>query len=110
MVSLDVDVAEKFTDPLLSACEMTTKTNRMLYDDQDSYILRKPAKPTIPLRLEGELVYLDRWVIIPRKLTDQPFFLSGKQHRLRKPGYRKAAGGDVYRAARRFHHCRHSAQ
>ena len=73
-ITVDVDVADKLTKPLLSVFDMICKKkNRVVYDDEESYILHKPSNTKIPLRQENRLFYLDLWVRVPKKLSDHPF-------------------------------------
>ena len=72
-MSIDFDVGQQLTRPLLSVYEMLTKKNRVVYDEEDSYILHKPTGKKIPLRLDNKLFYLDMCVQVPRSLASHPF-------------------------------------
>ena len=72
-MNIDFDVGDKLTRPLLSVFEMITKKNRVVYDEDESYILHKPTNREIPLKLDNKLFYLDVWVKVPRALSRHPF-------------------------------------
>ena len=60
-VSLEFDVA-KISRPLASAAELMAKNNRIVLDNDESYIESKENGSWVPLRREGNLFFLDMWV------------------------------------------------
>ena len=71
-VTLDFDVA-KISRPLASAAELMEKNNRIVLDNDESYIESKVNGEWMPLRREGNIFFLDLWVQVPEKLVNSPF-------------------------------------
>ena len=72
--TVDFDVGDRLTRPLMPIYEMLTKRNRVVYDlGEGSYIMHKPSGKNLPLRLESMLFYLDMWAKVPRALSKHPF-------------------------------------
>ena len=71
-VSLEFDVA-KISRPLASAAELMAKNNRIVLDNDESYIESKENGSWVPLRREGNLFFLDMWVQVPERLCSSPF-------------------------------------
>ena len=65
--------------PIASIVELLSKNNRAVVDQDESYIEHKHSGAWIPLRSEGNLVYLDMWCQIPTKLANHPFVRQAKQ-------------------------------
>ena len=59
----------KVSRPLASAGEMVRKNNRVVLDEHDSYIQNKKTGYKTPLRVVGNLFYLDIWVNVPQALA-----------------------------------------
>ena len=66
---MDVEVA-KVTRPLASAGEIVRKNNRVVLDLPESYIQNKKTGYKTPLRIDGNLFYLDVWIKVPEPLAD----------------------------------------
>ena len=72
-LSFDFDVA-KIARPLASAAEIIEKGSLIVMDEGDnSYIENKATGSWIPLRKEGNLYFIDRWVQVPEPLAKSPF-------------------------------------
>ena len=71
-ITLDFDVA-KISRPLASAAEIMEKNNRIVLDNDSSYIESKDTSAWLPLRKEGNLFVLDLWVQVPETLVNTPF-------------------------------------
>ena len=71
-ITLDFDVA-KISRPLASAAELMEKNNRIVLDNDESYIESKSNGEWVPLRREGNMFYLDLWVQVPEQLVNLHF-------------------------------------
>ena len=68
-VEMSVEVA-KVARPLASAGEIVRKNNRVVLDLPESYIQNKRTGYKTPLRVDGNLFYLDLYVKVPETLAN----------------------------------------
>ena len=71
-ITLDFDVA-KISRPLASAAEIMEKNNKIVLDNDSSYIESKDTGAWLHLRRDGNCVFLYLWVQVPEKLVNTPF-------------------------------------
>ena len=72
-ISIDFDVAN-ISRPLGSVSKLVRKQNKIVFDDDESYIQNKKTGEKIVLREEHGLFYLDLWVQIPKNMELNPSF------------------------------------
>ena len=72
-ISVDFEVAN-ITRPLGSVSKLVRKHNRVVFDDDGSYIENKASGEKVPLREEQGLYFLDIWVEIPADMELNPVF------------------------------------
>ena len=68
-IEMSFEVAQ-VSRPLASAGEIVRRKNRVVLDEDESYIQNKKTNYKTPLRFQGNLFYLDLWVRLPEQFAD----------------------------------------